>query len=60
MNKLFEAVDNKEVAVVEEILKQCKHEILEFRGGAVSIFSLICCCCSRSSKINKLEILLAC
>ena len=38
MNKLFDAVEKKNVAEVEEILKQCTQEILEFRGGMVSIF----------------------
>ena len=39
---LFKAVENKNVSEVEEILKQCTQEILEFRGGKVSICSTIC------------------
>ena len=59
MNKLFEAVEKKNVAEVEEILKQCTQEILEFRGGMVSIFSSIICCCSTCfSTTNKSKILL--
>lgn len=37
MNKLFEAVEKKNVLEVEEILKKCTQEILEFKGGEVSI-----------------------
>ena len=55
MNKLFEAVKNKNVPEVKEILKQCTREILEFRDGKVSIFSSICCC---STTINRSEIIL--
>ena len=54
MNKLFEAVEKKNVAEVEEILKQCTPEILEFRAGGVSIFSSLICC------TNKSKILLFC
>ena len=41
MNTLFEAVENKNVPEVVEILKQCSQEILEFKGGRVIYFLLL-------------------
>ena len=38
MSELFEAVVNKNIPEVKEILKKCKQDVLEFRGGEVSVF----------------------
>ena len=39
-NKLLKAVENKNVPEVEEILKQCTQEILEFAEGEVRVHIL--------------------
>jgi len=44
MSELFEAVVNKNVSEVDEILKKCTQDILEFRGGEVSVFLLFVFC----------------
>ena len=41
---LFKAVESNNVSEMEEILKHCAHDILEFRGGEVSICSTKCFC----------------
>ena len=59
MSKLFEAVENKNVPEVEEILKQCTPELLEYRGGwVIKYFFFYFTSLFVSSTIYKSEILL--
>ena len=39
---LWRAVHDRNISAVEEILKQCTQEILEFRGEPVSIICSYC------------------
>ena len=49
MSKLFDAVVNKNVPEVKEILKQCTQDILEYRGREVFFFPFLFVVFARSS-----------
>ena len=42
---LWNAVNDRNISAVEEILRQCTQEILEHRSGKASVYLMICFIC---------------